>query len=93
MPRSSCVSTSIPRTPWRAWRILATLDLLNRSDSEQDSGARAALLREIQTIAYEQALTIPIYQVIDLYGVRDHVIDFEPSADTILRLGGVGLQR
>src|SRR5262245_1330256 len=70
-----------------------TLDLLNRADSEQDLTARAVLLREIQEIAYEQALTIPLYQVIDLYGVRDHVIDFEPSADTILRLGGVGLHR
>jgi peptide/nickel transport system substrate-binding protein len=70
-----------------------TLELLNKADSEQDSAARAALLREIQAIAYEQALTIPIYQVIDLYGVRDSVIDFEPSADTILRLGGVGLHR
>jgi len=70
-----------------------TLELLNRADSEQDLTARAALLREIQEIAYEQALTIPLYQVIDLYGVRDHVIDFEPSADTILRLGGVGLHR
>jgi peptide/nickel transport system substrate-binding protein len=69
------------------------LNLLNRADSEPDPAARAALLRELQAIAYEQALTIPIYQVVDLYGVRDHVIDFEPSADTILRLGGVGLQR
>ena len=70
-----------------------TLDLLNRSDAEQEPTARAALLRDIQTIAYDQALTIPIYQVIDLYGVRDQVIDFEPSADTILRLGSVGLKR
>jgi peptide/nickel transport system substrate-binding protein len=69
------------------------LELLNRADSEQDSPARVALLREIQAIAYEQALTIPLYQVIDLYGVQDRVIDFEPSADTILRLGSVGLQR
>lgn len=69
------------------------LELLNRADVEQDLGARAALLREVQGIAYEQALTIPVYQVVDLYGVRDRVRDFAPSADTILRLGGVGLVR
>ena len=69
------------------------VELLNRADTEQEPTTRAALLREIQTIAYEQALTIPIYQVVDLYGVRDRVKDFVPSADTILRLGGVGLSR
>ena len=69
------------------------LDLLNRADSEQDSAARASLLREVQVIAHDQALTIPLYQVVDLYGVREHVLDFVPSADTILRLGGVRLQR
>jgi peptide/nickel transport system substrate-binding protein len=69
------------------------VELLNRADTEQDPTARAALLREIQAIAYEQALTIPLYQVVDLYGVRDRVTDFVPSADTILRLGGVGLTR
>jgi peptide/nickel transport system substrate-binding protein len=69
------------------------VELLNRADTEQDPAARAALLREIQAIAYEQALTIPLYQVVDLYGVRDRVTDFVPSADTILRLGGVGLTR
>ena len=47
----------------------------------------------MQTIAHEQGLTIPLYQVVDLYGVRDRVTDFVPSADTILRLGGVGLTR
>jgi peptide/nickel transport system substrate-binding protein len=69
------------------------VELLNRVDTEQDPTARAALLREIQTIAHDQALTVPIYQVVDLYGVRDRVKDFVPSADTILRLGGVGLAR
>jgi peptide/nickel transport system substrate-binding protein len=69
------------------------LDLLNRSDGEQDSMIRASLLREVQAIAHEQALTIPLYQVVDLYGVRDSVSDFVPSADTILRLGGVKFQR
>jgi peptide/nickel transport system substrate-binding protein len=69
------------------------LDLLNRSDSEQDSTVRASLLREVQSIAHDQALTIPLYQVVDLYGIRDQVMDFVPSADTILRLGGVGLKR
>lgn len=69
------------------------LELLNRADTEQDVGVRAALLREVQTIALEQARTIPLYQVVDLYGVRDRVADFMPSADTILRLGGVGLAR
>jgi peptide/nickel transport system substrate-binding protein len=69
------------------------LELLNRSDAEQNPGARTALLREVQAIAYEQGLTIPLYQVVDLYGVRDRVTDFVPSADTILRLGGVGLAR
>ena len=69
------------------------LDLLNRSDGEQDSAIRASLLREVQTIAHDQALTIPLYQVVDLYGVRERVVDFVPSADTILRLGRVRLQR
>jgi peptide/nickel transport system substrate-binding protein len=69
------------------------VELLNRADTEQDSAARAALLREIQTIAHDQALTVPIYQMVDLYGIRDRVTDFVPSADTILRLVGVGLAR
>jgi peptide/nickel transport system substrate-binding protein len=69
------------------------LELLNRADTEQNPGTRTALLQEVQAIAYEQALTIPLYQVVDLYGVRQRVTDFVPSADTILRLGGVGLQR
>jgi ABC-type transport system substrate-binding protein len=69
------------------------LELLNRADIEQDSTARAALLREVQALAYEQGLTLSLYQVVDLYGVRDRVTDFVPSADTILRLGGVGLTR
>jgi peptide/nickel transport system substrate-binding protein len=69
------------------------LELLNRADAEQSPEARLALLREVQTIAHEQGLTIPLYQVVDLYGVRDRVTDFVPSADTILRLGGVGLTR
>jgi ABC-type transport system substrate-binding protein len=67
------------------------LELLNRADSEQDPAVRASLLREVQVIAHDQGLTIPLYQVVDLYGVREHVTDFVPSADTILRLGGVGL--
>jgi peptide/nickel transport system substrate-binding protein len=69
------------------------LDLLNRADAIQDAAARAALLREVQTIVHDHALTFPLYQVVDLYGVRDRVKDFVPSADTILRLAGVGLQR
>jgi peptide/nickel transport system substrate-binding protein len=69
------------------------LELLNRADSEQDAVARAGLLREVQAIAHEQALAIPLYQVVDLYGVRENVVDFVPSADTILRLGGVKLKR
>ena len=69
------------------------LELLDRADSEQDAAARARLLREVQSIAYGQGFTMPLYQVVDLYGVRDRVVDFAPSADTILRLGGVGLQR
>jgi peptide/nickel transport system substrate-binding protein len=69
------------------------LELLNRADTEQDTALRASLLRDVQAIAHDQALTIPLYQVVDLYGVRDHVADFVPSADTILRLGGVRLLR
>jgi peptide/nickel transport system substrate-binding protein len=69
------------------------LELLDRADAEQNPGTRAALLREVQAIAHEQALTIPLYQVVDLYGVRNRVTDFVPSADTILRLSGVGLAR
>jgi peptide/nickel transport system substrate-binding protein len=69
------------------------LELLNRADSAQDAGARAGLLREVQATAHEQALTLPLYQMVDLYGVRDRVSGFVPSADTILRLGGVGLAR
>jgi ABC-type transport system substrate-binding protein len=68
-------------------------ELLNRADTEQDPTVRATLLRELQTIAHHEALTIPIYQMVDLYGVRNRVTDFVPSADTILRLGGVGLSR
>lgn len=67
------------------------LELLNRSDAERDPKARAALLREAQAIFHEQALGIPLYNVVDLYGVRDRVRDFVPSADTILRLAGVSL--
>jgi peptide/nickel transport system substrate-binding protein len=69
------------------------LGLLNRADSEQDGSTRASLLREVQGIVYQEGLTIPLYQVVDLYGVRDRVTDFVPSADTILRLTGVGLAR
>jgi peptide/nickel transport system substrate-binding protein len=69
------------------------LELLNRADREQDAAARAGLLREVQSIAHDQALAIPLYQVVDLYGVRENVVDFVPSADTILRLGGVKLKR
>jgi ABC-type transport system substrate-binding protein len=67
------------------------LELLNQADIERNPTARAALLQEIQKIVYDQALTIPLYQVVDLYGVRDRVRDFVPSADTILRLAGVSL--
>jgi peptide/nickel transport system substrate-binding protein len=69
------------------------VDLLNRADAEQDLEARASLLREVQALAYEQGLTIPLYQVVDLYGVRDRVTGFVASKDTILRLGGVGLSQ
>jgi peptide/nickel transport system substrate-binding protein len=69
------------------------LDLLNRADTAQDATARAALLKDAQSVAHEHALTLPLYQVVDLYGVRDRVVDFVPSADTILRLSGVGLAR
>ena len=68
------------------------VQLLNQADTEQDPEARAAILRELQTIAYEQGLTIPLYQVVDLYAVRDRVTGFTASKDTILRLGSVGLQ-
>jgi peptide/nickel transport system substrate-binding protein len=68
------------------------VDLLNRADTEQDPDARAAILRDVQSIAYDQGLTIPLYQVVDLYGVRDRVTGFTASKDTILRLGGVGLR-
>jgi peptide/nickel transport system substrate-binding protein len=67
------------------------LELLNRSDAESNRHAREALLREVQAIAYEQALVLPLYNVIDLYGVRDRVKGFAPSADTILRLAGVSV--
>jgi ABC-type transport system substrate-binding protein len=69
------------------------LELLNRSDAEQDPKARAGLLMEVQRIFHEQALSIPLYQVVDLYGVRNRVQHFMPSADTILRLAGVELDR
>jgi peptide/nickel transport system substrate-binding protein len=69
------------------------VELLNRSDAEQDPKARAALLAEVQEIAHEQALTIPLYQVVDLYGVGARVKNFVPSADTILRLSDVELAR
>ena len=69
------------------------LELLNRADAEQNPAIRAELLKEVQAIVHEQALSIPLYQVVDLYGVHDRVKDFVPSADTILRLGAVGLAR
>jgi len=65
------------------------LELLNRSDEERDPDARAALLREVQVIVYDQALGLPLYQVVDLYGVGNRVHGFVPSADTILRLASV----
>jgi len=68
------------------------VQLLNQADTEPDPDTRAAILREIQAIAHEQGLTIPLYQVVDLYAVRDRVTGFTASKDTILRLGGVGLQ-
>jgi len=68
------------------------VNLLNTADTEQNSDARAAILREVQKIAYDEGLTIPLYQVVDLYAVRDRVTGFTASKDTILRLGGVGLQ-
>jgi peptide/nickel transport system substrate-binding protein len=68
------------------------VQLLNQADTEPDLDVRAAILREIQAIAYEQGLTIPLYQVVDLYAVRDRVTGFAASKDTILRLGSVGLQ-
>ncbi len=67
------------------------LELLNQADVERDPAARAALLQEIQKIVHDQALAVPLYQVVDLYGLRDRVRDFVPSADTILRLAGVSL--
>jgi peptide/nickel transport system substrate-binding protein len=67
------------------------LELLNRADGEQDPKVRAELLKDVQGIVHEQALTIPLYQVVDLYGVHARVRDFLPSADTILRLVGVSL--
>jgi peptide/nickel transport system substrate-binding protein len=67
------------------------LELLNRADAEQNPEARAALLRDVQVIVHEKAVSIPLYQVVDIYGMRDRVTNFVPSADTILRLGGVGL--
>lgn len=67
------------------------LELLNRADSERDLDARAALLREIQAIFQEQVLGIPLYQVVDLYGVHDRVRGFVPSVDTRLRLSNVTL--
>jgi ABC-type transport system substrate-binding protein len=67
--------------------------LLNRADTEQNPEVRAALLKDVQAIAHEQAVSIPLYQVVDIYGMRDRVTNFVPSADTILRLGGVGLLR
>jgi peptide/nickel transport system substrate-binding protein len=81
-----------PAHPMARASHLRAVELLNRADTEQDAIARAALLHEVQTIAYDQGLTIPLYQVVDLYGVRDAVTDFVPSADTILRLGRVGLR-
>ena len=69
------------------------LELLDQSDAERDPEIRAALLREIQVIVHEQALAIPLYQVVDLYGVRDRVQGFTPSADTILRLADVRLAK
>lgn len=69
------------------------LELLNRSDAEQDPKVRAGLLMEVQSIFHEQALSIPLYQVVDLYAVQNRVKHFVPSADTILRLAGIELAR
>jgi peptide/nickel transport system substrate-binding protein len=69
------------------------LELLNRADAEQNPKARAALLKDVQGIAHQEALVLPLYQVVDLYGVAGRVRNFTPSADTILRLHGVELAR
>jgi ABC-type transport system substrate-binding protein len=81
-----------PAHPMSRMSPSSAVQLLNRADTEQDPETREAILREVQTIAYEQGLTIPLYQVVDLYAVRDRVTGFTASKDTILRLGGVGLQ-
>jgi peptide/nickel transport system substrate-binding protein len=64
--------------------------LLNQADTETNPETRAKILQEVQKIAYDEGLTIPLYQVVDLYGVRDRVTGFTASKDTILRLSGVG---
>jgi len=69
------------------------LKLLNQADGEMNPDARTAILREIQAIVHEQALAMPLYQVIDLYGVQGRVHGFVPSVDTILRLAEVSLPR
>jgi ABC-type transport system substrate-binding protein len=69
------------------------LEILNRADGERDPAGRAALLREIQGTVHDQSLSIPFYQVVDLYGVRNRVRGFVPSVDTILRLSEVTLAR
>lgn len=70
---------------------LHAIEALNRADVEKDAGARQILLRGIQRIVYDQVLAIPIYQVVDLYGVGERVHGFVPSVDTILRLANVTL--
>jgi ABC-type transport system substrate-binding protein len=69
------------------------LELLNRSDAERDPKVRADLLMEVQSIVHKQALSIPLYQVVDLYGVQNRVKHFVSSADTILRLADIELAR
>ncbi len=47
--------------------------LLDASRTEMDVEKRIELLYEIQRLSHEQAALIPLYQQVDIYGIRDRV--------------------
>lgn len=80
-----------PRHPMGRAGHPRVLELLHRADAEPQPGLRRMLLREAQGIVRDEALSIPLYQMVDLYAVRRTVHGFAPSTDTILRLAGVAV--
>jgi peptide/nickel transport system substrate-binding protein len=58
---------------------------------ETDSEERAAILAEMQEIVHDEAPGIFLFQSPDIFGVRDHVHGFTPTADNMIHLESVYL--